>query len=107
VRPILFSAFMESKPHRVDRRGATKPSRADRAGNGTGAVLSRRGPRSFRATHRVTHVSVGTAIALGALLGLAVGIVVSVTTDVPFAPEAGLVLGGLAGWLAGRRRADP
>jgi MYXO-CTERM domain-containing protein len=42
---------------------------------------------------------------LGALLGLALGIVVSVTSDVPLAPEAGLVLGALVGWLARRRRA--
>jgi hypothetical protein len=38
-------------------------------------------------------------------LGLALGIVVSVTTDLPFAPEAGLVLGALAGWLLRRKRA--
>jgi hypothetical protein len=44
-------------------------------------------------------VSVGAAIALGAVLGLALGIVVSLTTDVPFAPEAGVVLGALLGWL--------
>ena len=56
------------------------------------------------ATHRLTQVSLATTIALGALLGLAVGIVVSVTTDVPFAPEAGIVLGGLVGWLAHRSR---
>jgi hypothetical protein len=49
-------------------------------------------------------VSLATTIALGALLGLAVGIVVRVTTDVPFTPEAGIVLGGLVGWLVGRRR---
>jgi hypothetical protein len=36
---------------------------------------------------------------VGALIGLAVGILVSVTTDVPLAPDAGLLLGGLAGWL--------
>jgi len=30
---------------------------------------------------------------LGALMGLALGIVASVATDVPLAPEAGLVLG--------------
>jgi hypothetical protein len=50
-------------------------------------------------------VKTGTAIALGAVLGLALGIVVSVTTDVPLAPEAGLVLGALLGWLSRRGRA--
>jgi hypothetical protein len=50
-------------------------------------------------------VSVAAAIALGAVLGLAVGIVVSVSTDVPLAPEAGLVLGALVGWLARRHGA--
>jgi hypothetical protein len=44
-------------------------------------------------------MSVGAALLVGALLGLALGIVVSVTTDVPFAPEAGLTLGALLGWL--------
>jgi hypothetical protein len=37
---------------------------------------------------------------VGAVIGLALGILVSVTTDVPFAPELGLVLGGLLGWLS-------
>ena len=37
---------------------------------------------------RLAEVKTGTAIALGALLGLAL---VSVITDVPLAPEAGLV----------------
>jgi hypothetical protein len=50
-------------------------------------------------------MSVGVAIALGVVLGFAAGIVVSVTTDIPFAPEAGLVLGALLGWLARRERA--
>ena len=49
-------------------------------------------------------MGVGAAIALGAVMGLALGIVVSVTTDVPLAPEAGLVLGVLVGWLSRRRR---
>jgi hypothetical protein len=44
-------------------------------------------------------VSVGAAIAVGAVTGLALGILVSVTTDVPLAPEAGLAIGALAGWL--------
>jgi hypothetical protein len=50
-------------------------------------------------------VSVGAAIGLGAVLGLALGIVVSLTTEVPLAPEAGLLLGALAGWLLRRRGA--
>jgi hypothetical protein len=36
---------------------------------------------------------------------VALGILVSVTTDLPLAPEVGLVLGGLIGWLSGRNRA--
>jgi hypothetical protein len=47
-------------------------------------------------------MSGGAAIALGAVIGLVLGVLVSVTTDVPFAPEAGLVLGALVGWLARR-----
>jgi hypothetical protein len=43
-------------------------------------------------------------IALGAVLGLALGVLVSVSTDVPFAPEVGLVLGAIVGWLSRRRR---
>jgi hypothetical protein len=50
-------------------------------------------------------MSVGAAIALGAAVGLALGIAVSVITDVPLAPEVGLVLGALAGWLWRRERA--
>jgi hypothetical protein len=44
-------------------------------------------------------MSVGAAIVVGAVTGLALGILVSVTTDVPLAPEAGLALGALVGWL--------
>lgn len=47
-------------------------------------------------------MSVRAAIGLGAVLGLALGIVVSLTTDLPFAPEVGLVLGALLGWLSRR-----
>jgi hypothetical protein len=41
-------------------------------------------------------------VVVGAVIGLALGIAVSVTTVVPFAPEAGLVLGALVGWLLRR-----
>jgi len=51
------------------------------------------------------HMSIVAAVGLGAVIGLALGTVVSVTTDVPLAPEAGLVLGGLLGWLLRRDRA--
>ena len=50
-------------------------------------------------------MSVGVAIALAAVSGLALGILVGVTTEIPFAPEAGLVLGALVGWLSRRKRA--
>jgi hypothetical protein len=50
-------------------------------------------------------LSVGAAIAVGAVVGFALGIVVSVTTDVPLAPEAGLLLGALVGWFWRRERA--
>jgi hypothetical protein len=49
-------------------------------------------------------MSMGAAIAVGAVTGLALGIVISLTTDVPLAPEVGLALGALAGWLARRNR---
>ena len=49
-------------------------------------------------------MSMGAAIAVGAVLGLALGIVVSVTTDVPLAPEVGLLLGALVGWFWHRQR---
>jgi len=39
------------------------------------------------------------------MMGLALGIVVSVTTDVPVAPEAGLLLGALVGWFSRRKGA--
>ena len=43
-------------------------------------------------------------VGVGALIGVVLGILVGVTTDVPLAPEAGLVLGALAGWLSQRVR---
>jgi len=48
-------------------------------------------------------MSTGAAIAIGAVAGLALGILVSVSSDIPFAPEIGLVLGALVGWLSRRR----
>jgi hypothetical protein len=39
---------------------------------------------------------------VGAAIGVALGILVSVTTAVHFAPEAGLLLGGLVGWFSRR-----
>ena len=47
-------------------------------------------------------MSIAVAIAIGAATGLVLGIVVSLTTDVPLAPEGGLVLGALVCWLARR-----
>jgi uncharacterized membrane protein YbjE (DUF340 family) len=44
---------------------------------------------------------------VGAVVGLIVGIVVSVTTDIPLAPEAGLLLGALVGWFSAARRLLP
>jgi len=49
-------------------------------------------------------VSVAAAIVLGGVVGLALGTVVSVTTDLPLAPEVGVVLGALVGWLSRRDR---
>ena len=43
-------------------------------------------------------------LVVGAVIGLVLGMLVSVTTDVPLAPEAGLILGALVGWLSRRRR---
>jgi hypothetical protein len=41
-------------------------------------------------------------VVVGAVVGLAIGILVSAMTDVPLAPEAGLLLGALIGWLLRR-----
>ena len=49
-------------------------------------------------------MSMGAAIVVGAVLGLSLGVVVSVTTDVPLAPEVGLLLGALVGWFWRRHR---
>ena len=44
----------------------------------------------------------GLAIVIGAVAGLALGILVSVITDIPLAPELGLLLGAAVGWLSQR-----
>jgi hypothetical protein len=46
-------------------------------------------------------------LVVGAVVGLALGILVGVITDVPLAPEAGLVFGALVGWLSRRVSASP
>jgi hypothetical protein len=60
---------------------------------------------SGQVTGSIHEVGVGVAIALGAAVGLALGILVSVTTEIPLAPEAGLALGALGGWLSRREAA--
>jgi hypothetical protein len=47
-------------------------------------------------------MTLGVAIAVGAVVGLALGIVVSVATDIPLAPEVGLLRGALVAWLLRR-----
>jgi hypothetical protein len=47
----------------------------------------------------------GAFIAVGAGIGVVLGILVSIATDIPFAPEAGLLVGALAGWLVRKLRA--
>jgi hypothetical protein len=47
-------------------------------------------------------MSNGALIAVGAAIGLAIGILVSVTTDLPLAPEGGLLVGGLIAWTSRR-----
>jgi hypothetical protein len=47
-------------------------------------------------------MSVGAAVAVGAVIGLALGILVSLATDLPLAPEVGLLLGGVVAWILRR-----
>lgn len=48
-------------------------------------------------------LSTGAAIGIGAVAGFVLGMLVSVTTDLPLAPEAGVLLGALGGWLFHRQ----
>ena len=43
------------------------------------------------------------SIVLGAAIGVALGIAVSLASDVPLAPEGGLLVGAVVGWFAGAR----
>jgi hypothetical protein len=52
-------------------------------------------------------LSTNAAIAIGATIGLIGGILVSVATDLPLVAEAGLVIGAVVGWRAGRDRPTP
>jgi hypothetical protein len=55
---------------------------------GMGVGLTKRGPWLF--------------LVVGAAIGLALGILISVETDLPFAPETGLLIGLFVGWLSTR-----
>jgi hypothetical protein len=46
-------------------------------------------------------------LVVGAAIGVALGILVSLSTDVPLAPEAGLVIGLVVGWLSRRMSTKP
>jgi hypothetical protein len=46
-------------------------------------------------------MSTGAAIAVGGGVGLVIGVLVSLATDLPLAPEVGLLLGLLGGWRLG------
>jgi hypothetical protein len=58
-----------------------------------GVTKGDRGPRMF--------------LVVGAAIGLVLGILVSLATDVPLAPEAGLVIGVIVGWLSHRMSTRP
>jgi hypothetical protein len=41
-------------------------------------------------------------VIVGMTVGVALGVLVSITTDLPLAPEAGLLLGAVVGWALRR-----
>jgi hypothetical protein len=41
-------------------------------------------------------------LVVGAVIGLGLGVGVSIATGIPFAPEAGLLVGLVVGWLSRR-----
>jgi hypothetical protein len=43
-------------------------------------------------------------LVVGAAIGLALGVVVSIATDIPLAPEVGLLIGLFVAWLLRRKR---
>ena len=50
-------------------------------------------------------MSTQAATVAGGVVGLAAGVIVSLATELPLAPEIGLVAGALIGW-SGRRRGE-
>jgi hypothetical protein len=43
-------------------------------------------------------------LVIGAVVGVALGVVLAVSTDIPLAPEIGLIVGLAAGWGVSRMR---
>jgi hypothetical protein len=84
----------------------TKPTVSEVFGHGLGTVslgrLDRGVPADVGSTSMSPTGRTWLLLVVGAVLGLALGILVSAATDVPFAPEVGLVLGALIGWLSRR-----
>ena len=66
------------------------------------AFASRRQQRDIVGKVLRSTTTYALRLAGASALLLALGILVSVTTDLPLAPEAGLVLGALIGWLSSR-----
>jgi hypothetical protein len=94
----LVDRRMEVGAHEVERwQGEGEPV-------GPGVGVDRPASSCSRADTTLACMSTAVAIAVAAATGLVLGIVVSLTTDLPLAPEVGLVLGALVGWLARRKR---